>query len=219
MANNLFNEAVSVLLADAEKSGNTDRELVKKMVRMTIDDINRQVEIGSLRVSDTLSVTADDDTYELPSDFGSMIVIGEKHATDDRVLSRWTYLGDIRYTKRHENATSSQTGKVNSWFLIEPAANHREQIMLSPTPSSSFTAKLVYYAHLTQSNLDRLKWVQPLVNGTKRLMPKWFPSAGTHFRNYMDDIGKLRPPRTADPMRPMPQRSDVRAYNRLMATL
>ena len=180
----LITDAVNVLMKQAGKTGSADRELLEAMVSATIEDINRKINQGVLRLDDTISVTSGTATYELPIDFAAMIMIGPKTDTGDRVGRIWDRISEAQFAEGYEHGTVLQSGTVQAYIFIEQSASKRAQIQLIPSPTSSFTAKIIYYANLTDKNVDKMGWVQPILNGVKRQMPKWFNDHQKAERDY-----------------------------------
>jgi hypothetical protein len=191
---NLIDEAVKILMTDAGKTSSADRDLARARVKGVINDINKRVPQGVLRAEQTFSVTSGTHTYALEDNFGEMSVIGKYDSTGERISEEWTNIGDFRMMKRYEYLTASQaSGTVRHWLFVSPDANLKTRIRLVPEPDSSFTGMYIYYARLDEQTVDRLGWVDPLVDGAMRKLPKWFPTMHLKAeRHYLEDLKMLK---------------------------
>lgn len=216
----LIDDVVKDLMAEAQKTTSADRDLVKSKVLDTIGDINKQVQIGAILDSADLSIVVGTAVYALPADFGSMVAIGEKDTSGDRIKREWERLTNAEYTQRYAGAESVEAGDVRGWFFTTPSATGLTQIRIVPSAESAHTAKMIYYATLNETNINKLGWKQPLYNGAKRLLALWFGQAALKAeQDYANDLKKLSDRRSQNPMRPLRQRDDVQAYNRLIRSL
>jgi hypothetical protein len=205
-------DAVKALLAEAGRTSNSDKELAEFWVKQTIDDINKRIHLGVLRAEDDITVTAGDSSYDLADDFGSMIMIGKYDSTGDRINPEWKYLGDFRFTENYSTVSSASVaaGEPAGYLYLPLTALAKMQIRIVPTPDSAMTARCYYYAKLTDENVDRLKWAQPLIDGAKRHLQSWFPTGFAKAESdYFNDIRILEPPRRDNPMSPLRQHPEV----------
>lgn len=190
----LIADAVTSLMQEAGRTANADRIVAEQKIKSAIQDINAQIALGVLQVKDTFAVTSGTHTYSLPVDFGSMLVIGKYDSTGDHISERWAYTGEYRFAEDYETLSSSSlSGTVRGWKFETLGTDRRERIRLIPTPNSSYTAQFVYFALLSESTIDKLGWVEPLIDGAKRKLAEWFPKGFEKAeRDYEKDIKILK---------------------------
>ncbi len=212
----VFDDAVNALLLEANRDSNAALQLAKSKVEQTIEDINRNVADGVLRAEKSISIVSGTETYDMPSGWGSMIVFGKYDATLNRITEEWNNISDFQHTKRYEFDTSSSGGPV-AYMFVGLGTNGLERVRVIPKPTASFTARAIYYEHLSLENVERLKWTQPLINGAKRMLPSWFPQGFLKAESdYRDDLGKLKKRRATNPMTAIRQHPGVRNANMTM---
>lgn len=211
-----FDDAVNAVLLEANRDSNDDRKLVVGKIVQTIEDINRSIADGVLRAEKSIDIVSGTETYDLPPGWGSVIVLGKYNATLNRITEEWRRITDSQHVKRYEFNTSSTGGPV-AYMFVGPGSNGLERIRVIPKPTASFTARVIYYAHLTRETVERLKWTQPLVNGAKRQLPSWFPSGFLKAESdYRDDLGKLKKRRATNPMTSILQHPAVHRANAML---
>ncbi len=214
----LIDTAVEQLTKESGRTLDADRRLAELKVIDIIEDINREISLGVLRVEANISVTSGTATVTFPAAFGSVLVFGKKKSSGSEFEEEWKKISDIRHARRFQGANPATTSGVTHYKLVGLSVRGRQQAELVPTPAGSFTAKLIYYSRLTTGNIDKFGWVQPLVNGAKTLLTGWF-SGNEHtaaLGAYMRDKKKLEPVLSTDPMRPREQRDTVNEGNAAM---
>lgn len=212
----MLDDAVDALTSEAGRTDPVARIVARAKVLQTIGDINHQIALGCLRSAKTISVASGTSIYLLPADFGSMSAIGKYDSGTDRITELWRNVGDYRFIKAYEYGdASSVSGTPRLWMMLPQSSNQLERIRIIPTPDTSFTAQMIYFARLDQNNIERMGWLQPLVNGAKRMLPGWFPESGyiKAESDYREDIKKLSPVYNISPMSALQQDPTVRDAN------
>jgi hypothetical protein len=223
----LIADAVNIIMSEAGKTSAAERDIAERRVRSALKAINAQINMGVLRVSHSFAVTSGTSRYVLPDDYGTMTVIGKYDSAGDRISQEWQNLGDYQATKRYESLmVEGNTGTVTHWMLDTPTTGGNERIRLFPTPDSSFTGRAIYFAKLTEQNVDRMDWLDPLIDGAKRKLSAWFPVDSTGGGGYIkaeidfaNDIKILKAGKTGRVMSPIRPHPEVVRANYRMRTI
>ncbi len=177
----IINKAVTRIMEITGKSNtSSNKAIAKAAVFGAMDKLNYAFHYGFLTTTDTVTITGGSSghTVSLPVDFASMHTdgFGEYDSTNARIKVPWKHRTESYFHNKYRGVstlTTTAAGNARIWWFVDDGSDGRAKVRVYPSPSSSTTAQVNYYAKLTLSNINRLDNVTILVDGGLSRLPKW----------------------------------------------
>ncbi|MBU0959767.1 MAG: hypothetical protein KKB31_07510 [Nanoarchaeota archaeon] len=174
----VIDDAVQIVTNEAGMTSAKDKALAKAYFYETLEDMNRQFHSGILRTEASISIASSAaHTLTLPDDVEKIIDFGEYNSTEDRLKPVWTAKTQSWFQKVHSGfatLTSSASGSERIYFFVTDNAQGAKRVRIFPAASSAITARLIYWARLTEDNVHRMHNTGIIHDGMRWRLVKWF---------------------------------------------
>lgn len=173
-----FTDLRDEILAQANKTGDTNKDIVEGKLVGVIQNVNQQLDSSVVKARDTVSVAALEKSTDMPAKCKRIIRMGKWDATNERIINPFTEISE-RQMENIYAGDSTIESDPDPWLyhLLDDTSTGEKRVRILPPPSDSFTLGVRYFESLTKDNAHRLENDELLKNGAIAALSTWFPTA------------------------------------------